>query len=255
MNLGVVISVYNGIEFLEECLKDWILLRSKLRIKIAIVDCLFESFSGDSPNSNDGTVELLEEYLHDGKIDFFQKLQPNLKENEARNVGIEYLLKQEVSHVLTTAPDEIFKASDIEKLFTYLENENDSVLYYLNYKNYIGNKNTYVLGFCPKRIWKVQFYNLFFNGLRFDDDGTFFDAYTNRLIKDDILPSSIIPDLQISHYSWLDGEASRKKIEYQKSRGWVCSYKTDENNKVLLNEEFYQNNLNVKIPAIYNDQP
>ena len=63
MKLGVIISVYNGMEFLEECLKDWISLKSKLDIQIAIVDCLFLNFKGETPNSNDGTVELLENYL------------------------------------------------------------------------------------------------------------------------------------------------------------------------------------------------
>jgi len=253
MKLGIIISVYNGIEFIEECLKDWISLKSELDIKIAIIDCLFANFEGNTPNSNDGTVELLEKYLKEKKIDFFQKLKPNLKENEARNVGIQYLLNEDVTHVITTAPDEIFTKKDIQKLFNYLKDDKEHALYFLNYKNYIGNKNSYILGFCPKRIWVTQFHNFLFNGLRFDDDGMFYDVYTKNILKDDMFPSAIVPDLQIKHYSWLDGETSKKKIEYQKSRGWLCSYKIDENNKISFNDEFYNQNPNIKVPKIYHD--
>lgn len=249
MKLGVIISVYNGIEFLEECLKDWISLKSKLDIKIAIVDCLFTNFKGETPNSNDGTIELLENYLQQGKIDFFQKLQPNLEESTARNIGIEYLLNQDVTHVLTTAPDEIFNSDEIQYLFNFLKNDTQNAVFYLNYKNYIGNKNTYILGFKPKRIWKTQYESCLFNGLRFDDDGMFYEVNTKHLLKDDNFPSITIPDLQIKHYSWLDGETSEKKIQYQNSRGWVCSYKI-ENNKVSFNEEFYQNK---EMPKLYHE--
>ena len=252
MKLGVIISVYNGIEFLEECLKDWISLRSKLDIKIAIVDCLFANFQGETPNSNDGTIELLEKYLQEGKIDFFEKLQRNLQENEARNTGIQYLLNQDVTHVLTTAPDEIFKTKDIKYLFNFLKNDKENAVFYLNYKNYIGNKKTYILGFKPKRIWKTQYESCLFNGLRFDDDGTFYEVNSKQIIKDDYFPSITIPELQIKHYSWLDGKTSEKKIQYQKSRGWTCSYKIKDG-KVSFNEEFYKQNPNIEIPKLYHE--
>lgn len=253
MKLGVVISVYNGMDFLEECLRDWISLKT-LGIEIAIVDCLFERFNGKTPNSNDGTVEFLEKYLKEKKIDFFQKLKPNLKENEARNIAIEYLLNKDVTHVLTTAPDEIFKKTDIKYLIDFLQKDETNALFYLNYKNYIGNKKNYILGFCPKRIWTAQYYNFLFNGLRFDDDGMFYDTHSKNIVSDNIFPSIVIPNLQIKHYSWLDGETSKNKIEYQKSRGWVCSYKVDQNNKVSFNEEFYRQNPNIQIPKIYTDE-
>ena len=252
MKLGIIISIYNGIEFIEECLKDWIFLRSKFNIKIAIVDCLFNNFNGQSPNSNDGTVELLEKYLQDNKIDFFQKLEPNLQENQARNVGIEYLLNEGVTHILTTAPDEIFNDKDIEYLFNFLENEKEAAFYYIDYKNYIGNKNTYILDFCPKRIWVTQYKHYLFNGLIFDDDGVFYDVSSKNLYKDISFPSKKIPYLKIKHYSWLNGETSRKKIEYQKSRGWDCSYMINENNEVYFNKEFYKK-YNIKIPELYNE--
>jgi glycosyltransferase involved in cell wall biosynthesis len=253
MKLGVIISVYNGMDFLEECLQDWISLKH-IGIEIAVVDCLFENFNGQTPNSNDGTVELLEKYLKEKKIDFFQKLKPNLKESEARNVGIEYLLNKDVTHVLTTAPDEIFSKKDIKYLFDFLQKDEENALYYLNYKNYIGNKKNYILGFCPKRIWTAQYHSFLFNGLRFDDDGMFYDVYTKNILKDDMFPSIVIPDLQIKHYSWLDGQTSKKKIEYQRSRGWTCSYKVDDQNRVSFNEEFYKQNPNIQIPKIYTDE-
>ena len=145
MKLGVIISVYNGIEFLEECLKDWISLKSKLDIKIAIVDCLFANFEGETPNSNDGTIELLEKYLQEGKVDFFEKLKPNLEENEARNIGIQYLLNEDVTHILTTAPDEIFKTKDIKYLFNFLKNDQEHPVFYINYNHYINEPHHHIL--------------------------------------------------------------------------------------------------------------
>ena len=82
----------------------------------------------------------------------------------------------------------------------------------------------------------------------------FYDIYTKNILKDDMFPSIIIPDLQIKHYSWLDGETSKKKIEYQRSRGWTCSYKVDDQNRVSFNEEFYKQNPNIQIPKIYIDE-
>lgn len=253
MKIGIVISVYNGIDFLEECLKDWIELREKFDIKIAIVDCLFAKFSGETPNSNDGTIELLEKYLKEKKIDFFEKLPSGLSESEARNIAIGYLINEEnVSHILTTAPDEIFYKTQIEYLINYLEQERTKALFYINYKNYISSKNTYILGFCPKRIWVVDIGDFVFNGLIHDDDGIYFDKKNNRNIIDSFFPSETIPDLKIKHYSWLDGETSRKKIEYQKARNWLCSYKI-ENGKVCFNEEFYKANPHIEIPIIHHE--
>lgn len=253
MKLGIIISVYNGIEFLEECLKDWIALREKFDIKIAVVDCLFSKFSGETPNSNDGTVELLEKYAKDKKIDFFRKLPSGLEENQARNVGIGYLINNEkVSHILTTAPDEIFSKEQIEYLINYLSSQKEKALFYIDYKNYVGSRDTYILGFCPKRIWVVDIGNFIFNGLIHDDDGVYFDKIHKKNIIDSRFPSETIPNLKVKHYSWLDGETSRKKIEYQKARNWLCSYKI-ENGKVSFNEEFYKANPQIKTPVIYHE--
>ena len=249
----MVLSIYNGMEFLEECLSHWISLRDRLNIQIAIVDCLFDKFYGETLNSNDGTVELLQQYLAEGKIDFFDRLPPNLQENQARNVAIKYLISQNVTHVLTTAPDEIFDTNNILKIFNHLSQEQRNALYYIDYKNYIGNKKTYILGFCPKRIWKTKHQSYVFNGLIHDDDGVFYDLDKRKMVPDNLLPHQTIPNLQVKHYSWLDGESSRKKIEYQTARGWLCSYTINDDNQVLMNEAFYQLNPTKERPTLYHE--
>ena len=45
----------------------------------------------------------------------------------------------------------------------------------------------------------------------------------------------------IRHYTWLNNERSKKKVEYQKARGWTCSYEWDYNeNKLKFNAEYYK---------------
>lgn len=248
MRLGVVVSVYNSINFLSEFLSPWIKARKELDIKIVFVDAKFKNFEGES-NSTDGTTEYLVEKLNCGLIDYYGHYFHDKEENEVRNIGINMLLQMGCSHILSSAPDEIFTIDQIKYIYNYIQKDEFIAYYRLNYKNYIGNKDTFIRGFCPKRIWKVNLTAYKLKGLRFDDDAEYQGAITRDIQPDDNFAQRVIPNVEINHYTWLNNETSRKKIEYQTKRGWICSYKWKDG-KVVFNPEYYKDK---PLPVVYHD--
>lgn len=247
MRLGVVVSVLNGKEYLNEFLFPWIKAREDLDIKIAFLDASFQS-SSESGNSTDGTLEALNLAMDNKHIDFLGICEAGHTEAEVRNVGAGILIDIKCDFILTTAVDEIFTLNQIQRIYDYLSRDQTFHLYYLQYKNFINTRKTYIKGFCPKRIWRTDFSGLRFGGFRFDDDGFFLNS-SGDIILDENVKSEVISDIEINHYTWLDNETSRKKIEYQNRRGWTCSYKWD-NGKVVFNEDYYRNKTK---PIIYNE--
>ncbi len=255
MRLGVVISIYNGMEFLEEFLKPWIEAKKELDIKIVFIDAKFENFDGET-NSTDGTTEYLINKLNCGLIDYYGYYYANKKEHEVRNVGINMLVDMGCHYILSTAPDEIFTVEQIKYIYNYIQWDKNNVLFKLSYKNYVDSKNTYVLNFEPKRIWKVYLDNYKFNGLVFDDDGSYINPNNGNILLDNDFPSTIISDIKIKHYSWLSNQNSINKINYQEKR-WSknsCSYKwNNETQKIEFNLDYYRK-IGQNPPIIYKDE-
>ena len=76
------------------------------------------------------------------------------------------------------------------------------------------------------------------------NDNDFLYLSKNGFVQDKWL-SYIIIDIKICnplHYSWLNNDRSRKKVEYQKKRGWNTSFNWNYNKNCLeFNEEYYKN--------------
>lgn len=251
MKLGIVISNYNSVEFIDDFFKGWIayiFTHPENQIGFSIIDTKFtDNNDNNSLNySNDGSIEKLREYQK-SIIDYLTISDKQLTEWDARNLALKPLLEKDCDYILSTAFDEVFKSEDIEKIINYIQKDPFILTYRINYKNYVGTRITYIKGFNPKRIWKANDKNYKILGFHYDDDMKFIH-YEEKI--DEQLPIKTIPNLEIDHYCWLDGERSRKKIEYQNSRaGWQCSYKY-ENGKVLIDEDWHRKR-GLEIPVIY----
>ena len=248
--IGLILASWNDIKYLSSCLQTWINWREHNPLIIAVLDvCFQENGRGDS---TDGSVQLLRQLKHNNKIDFFEILPPGLREHEARNVALKYLLDQGCEIIISIGSDEIFKLSEITQIFNYVNKEEFIAVFKIHYKNYVGDENHYVLGFKPNRIWRVNYNNYKLSEFFFDDDVKF--SGPKGEITDKQLPVKVIPNVLIDHFTWLDNERSKSKILYQEKHfappvGFGCSYKW-ENGKVVINTEFYKK-TGQTIPEIY----
>src|SRR5687768_1027229 len=98
MIFGLLMSVYDAMDYLEKCLESWVSFRQngKHALKIAIIhNCFKENNANGEPiRSLDGTIEYLEKLKANGLIDFFEVLNLPSLEHEARNIPLDFLLKE-----------------------------------------------------------------------------------------------------------------------------------------------------------------
>jgi len=261
LKFGLVIAVYNAIDYLSQCIDSWVDFRQKYgNLKIAIVDCKFDDFEDTSlsNNSNDGTCELLNQYLKKNKIDFFEKLPSKKKEHDARNVALNFLLKEKVDYIITWGVDEFASLEEIEKITNFVEQNPAECCFTINYKNYIFDDRHWADGFCPYRIWKTIHYILKLESFYWDDDCVYIDVISGDKVCDKMLPLCKIPKdiAHIKHHTWDNLQRNIIKILYQQKHfksGAGCFLKYNEKeNKVEWNLEYFKK-TNQNIPQLFED--
>lgn len=242
MKIGLILAQHNEIEYIQECLTPWIKYRKDNSLLIACLDALFQESLDVNSDGSSNTHEILTEYKRLNLIDFYQKIDQRIKEHEVRNIALKWLLENDIEVAISIGVDEIFTLEEIEKITNYIKKERFIAVFKIHYKNYIGDKKHYINGFVPHRIWRVQYQDNKLKEFAWDDDIKYIDK--NGLeILDKMLPSKIIPGIQIKHYTWLNDERSRRKCIYQNDHfsPYGCGYKWNETTKsVGFNEEYYK---------------
>lgn len=248
--IGLILAQHNEVAYIPQCLQNWISYREHNPLLIACLDVCFQE-NGEG-NSTDGSLQLLRQYKHDNKIDYVEVLPPGLKEHEARNVALKWLLENNCQIIISIGADEVFKLLDIKAIFDYVEKEKFISVFKIQYKNYVLSRWQYVLGFNPHRIWRVNY-----NGWKlkefYNDDDTLYEK-DGQIITDKQLPSKIIPNVLTDHYTWCDFSRAKSKVEYQEkhfSHGAGCSFRIN-NNKIEFNPEYYKK-TGQSIPEVYED--
>jgi hypothetical protein len=247
MKIGLVMAVYNGMDYLEKCLAPWIEYRDKNKnLLISVVDSRFVGFDGETQNSNDGTVQFLIEKINAGKIDFFQALLKNHTEKDARNAALSPLLNIQCDYIISWGVDEIATLEQIEYLISYIERNPEIFVFHIHYKNLFNDASHYIDdGFCPRRIWKTDGDKYKLEEFVMDDDMSFFDKINKASIPDKFLPMIRIPKarLFVSHHSWNNFDRNVKKIEYQQKRWGIhgCSYRINNRKHCIeTNPDYYK---------------
>ena len=107
--LAVIIVTFNGLNWIEKCLKS--VINSSIKAKIVIVD----------NGSTDGTIELIK-----SKFTFIQLLeqQHNLGFGAANNIGISFALNQGAEYIFLLNQDAYLQQNTIEKLIEIHKNNN-----------------------------------------------------------------------------------------------------------------------------------
>lgn len=265
MKIGLVISFYNELDFIKKCLEPWIAARKNgVDLKIALLDGCFNEFEAEnnSRTSTDGSAEIAAEWLKNNDIDFFQQFINGEKECAARNIGLNYLLEQDVDVVITWGLDEIITENQILKLVNFIKGNPLMCWFKINYKNFVFTDDAYLLDFAPPRVFRVKYQELKLKEFYFDDDVLYFgnDNFNNKNVNVDYkrLSCSRIPVrlLLVNHYTWLNNERSKKKVEYQSKHfqnGFGCAFKWNNDKNCLEWNEDYYKKLNQSIPTLLHD--
>lgn len=236
-------SAYQAAEYLDKFLEPWLQYKEKHGdLKISVGHVCFKEFQemGFPVESPDGTHYLLEEKHKKGEIDYYSFIDKPLTEAEARTEILKPLLTDNVEMVWISAPDEIISLSEIEKAIEYTKRDKFIQWFRLEYKNLFQTNNQYIRGFNPPRIFfNDRGYKI--SHFRCDDE----IIYLKNGIPVDYLqlPNKQIPFSICSplHYTWLNDQRSKDKINYQNRHFGSCSYAWDSvNDKVIFNLEHYK---------------
>lgn len=264
VKIGLLLASYNDSDFLSECLSPWFELRKNFDIKIAICHGLFkEQKELGIPDNDVKSIKLLKEYKDKGLIDFLyidkedNNLGASYNEAELRNIGLKFLLNQDIEWFWTIGSDEYYTKEQIMNIIQYIQADPFIFYYRIHHKNYTFSKNTYIDGFCPPRIWRNQG-RFKIKEFYWDDDILYIDKQNNTESSYQEKASQIVPKhiACIKHYTWLSDERGKQKVEYQEKHfkgGNGCSFKWDEKNNCLIWNEEYFKKSQMLIPQLFSD--
>lgn len=225
MFAGIIFTAYNVRETAVQSLTPFL----RPEFEVVAVSVPFKEYKDDPYDDN--TVELLRPF--DIKIITEPKF---ILEAEARNLAIN-ALPSYLDYYWIVDGDEIYTKEQIDRILEYLE-QNSAMSYSLCFKNYV--KESYMLKpFVPPRIFKS--YSGFFRNPKFYWDNDVCWQGANEFVSYKKLPHKTVPVnvAWIDHYTWLDDDKSRRKVEYQKKHFGHCSFKW-ENGHLEFDEEYFK---------------
>lgn len=237
MKIGIILTGYGSVEYVEKCLSPWIEFRRiNPDTKICAVSVLFDKFE---PLPDDGTQAAFVKLKSQNDIDNIILGPSPTSEVEARTSAAQWLIKNGSDTLWQVDLDEFYTVEQIERIIKFINRDSFITCYQLSLKNYIFTERQFLRkAFTPMRIHRVVSGDFLFGG--FYDDNNGFYLLQDKRVKDISLASKLIPETVawIKHITWLSDERSRRKINYQTARGWNCSF-TWRNNKLEFNEKYY----------------
>lgn len=250
MKIGVLATGYNCEEYFDQVLEPWLQYKDKHGdLVISAVSALFKEYT---TNTRDKTQSLMAQAFQTKKIDDLVIPTGTFDEATARNLALTPLLNQGVDYVILLDFDEVYTLEQIEKIVSFVQQNEFTTWFKIRFKNYVIDKEHYVDDFCPPRIFST-------NGLAdfyYDNDVHYYTDGGKTSYKS--FPSMEIPRsiAFVKHYSWCGTpERLKQKVDYQlKHFNGICSYRWDENTqKLALSHDFYQK-CNVPVPTIYEEK-
>lgn len=246
MKIGIIYTGFNTEKYIHESLYTWLLAKQdKLggnEFVISVTSVPFIKFNIDANKGLDGTHQILEKLNGEFTFDYFNHNPTPVTEVEARSAALKYLVGQDVDYVWQVDSDEFYTSDDILRIIKFLSFQKLVPCFRLSLKNYVFDENTYLIEpFCPMRIHKVKFNSCVAS--EFYDDNNIFYLNEGTKVYDVQIANMTIPAsfVWIKHLTWLSDDRSKRKVAYQRARGWECSFKWDEeNNKLEFNPDFYR---------------
>lgn len=257
--IGIIFASLTDTEYVEKSIEPWLQIKQEKpeNLIICAVSAFFKEYNQNIPEEQT-TRPYLRGLLKDKKIDYLIDGPDGLLlEHELRNIALQFLLNNhKLDYIFIVDGDEFYSVDGIKKITRYITLDEFVVWYKVHYKNILFNGDVYTNGFAPPRIFKVKVGDLLLSRCYWDNDMIYKKALSDKTFEEVAytkLPSQKIPDSihRPLHYTWLNNERSRDKIQYQKKRGWLCSYEWDyKNNQLIFNKEFFVKN-NLIIPQTF----
>lgn len=249
MKFGIIYCAYNNLILTKQSLPIWVEAAKKnSNIIIAAVSVPFYEYK-NIPIINDGTTKFIKDIDKQGLIDVCFDNPKFIKEADARNLPLFYLLSKDVDYVFIADSDEIYTLKEIDNILKFVEDNSNIDCFQINFKNYIFDGKSWLDKFHPDRIFKVNVYG----GLRnfyWDNDVKYEDGRTHKQTNVEIIPENIA---HVKHITWLH-EGGKQKVEYQLKHFGSCSYKWNEQKKQLeLDIEYYKKH-GYEIPTIHREE-
>lgn len=249
MKIGVIFVSYNDVENIEKSLSPWIHAKEdKLdgnEFIISAVSLPFESYKDLEGFEEDHTTyKMLETLIQYEKIDYLTTNPFYIKETEARNLGMGPLLLPDViqnedrnftiippcDYIIQVDSDELYTREEISKIFEFVRNNPLITWFRGSLKNYVFDSESYIdEQFSPARIYKTKVDDLVLNEF-YEDNNLNYKKPSGEIVYDKSLSSLTIPKNLVwtRHLTWLNNSSSKRKVNYQKNRGWSCSYDWNE---------------------------
>lgn len=249
LSIGIIYVGFQCEDLIQKSLTPWINARSArlggVDWKIAAVSVPFEGFNhGDEPM--DQTHKILLDHATYSEIDYLTIDSKPMKETEARGVALHALVtKFQVDILWMVDADEDYSLADIHAILTFVKVNPWVAWFRVSLKNMVFTERQYLREpFTPPRIHRVYLPGLRASGF-WDDNNVYYKGgwdHSEAIQRDIDFASLTIPEnvAWITHFTWLSDDRSRRKVEYQLSRGWCPSFKWDYvANRLEWNPEYY----------------
>lgn len=239
---GIIFCAYNTADLLLISLPPWIAARRASlgghQFKICAVCCPFEGFNHEDPVDN--TLEVLRTHFVRGEIDHIVVSSVPVSEVKARGEALKWLVGEGgVDYLWQVDNDEQFTEQDIFNVAQYVQDHRHVPWFRVSYRNLVFDTSHYLAEhFTPARIHRVDAGQ----GLRatgfWDDNNVLYPPYRDVQLASITIPARVAAPL---HYSWLNNNRSRLKIQYQiEGRKWPsCSFRWDEKLGLCFNEAHF----------------
>lgn len=242
--IGIIFCGYNQEKLVARSIAPWLSFKKETGAIISACSLPFLEYKEIS-TKKDGTQDYLLYLEQQRSIDKVFTSPEYIKETEARQLCLDYLFSRGVKMIWMVDCDEIYTKNQILTILEVVNKDKFIAWYNISFKNYFKNMQTYFDDpFCPPRIFRCSIgeYNL----LKFVDDNhvCYMDALGN-LVHPKKLPHFTISKNKawVDHYSWLDNENSRLKVEYHAKHfsNGLCSYQWKEGEGLSFNPNYYTN--------------
>lgn len=248
MKFGIIFAGFNNFKYCSTSIIPWVLYKKLYpnNIFIAAVSVPFKEYEGEI-KSIDSTTEYLMQLSNEKYIDICFDQPKFIKENEARNMPLFYLLNEDVDYVMIVDSDELYTLENISNILEYV-GKNDFDAFQINFKNYILDGKSYLDGFCPFRIFKTKI-NDGIDRFYWDNDIKYKNGKINKQLNYTTIPKNIA---YIRHMTWLN-ENGEEKVKYHLKHFGSCSYKWNQDKMELEIDFDYYSKMGYEKPVIFKD--
>ena len=244
---GIVFCAYNVEPYVHKSLEPFL----RPDFEVSAVSVPFAEYSTQE-DYRDNTTEILRGYRNSHN-QFRIRLVDGpeyIQEHEARNLALQQL--PNVDYIWLVDGDEIYTPEQINNIVQFVQ-DNPAAWYKLCLKNYIFDTDSYMEEpFCPPRIFSTHYNGDFSPRFVWDNDMAYHRIGTNGLVDYRQLTNLTVPQdiAWIDHYSWLNDEIGKRKVEYQQKHFGHCIFKW-EDEQLKFDDNYFEKTGEQKPKIIY----